>query len=82
MLSTVEDAELELPEVEEGVAVTVLFKGVLDELAIAVPKVVCEKVTDVVPSLTIVVVAVAVVLNDEDDALAEPKPEPSIVPTE
>lgn len=82
MLSTVEDAELELLEVEEGVAVTVLFKGVLDELAIAVPEVVCEEVTDVVPSLTIVVVAVAVVLNDEEGALGDPKPDPSIVPTE
>lgn len=82
MLSTVEDAELELLEVEEGVLMAVLFKGVLDELAIAVSEVVCEELMDSVLSLTIVVVAVAVVLNDEDDALGEPKPKPSTVPTE
>lgn len=82
MLSTVEDAELELLEVEEGVLMAVLFKGVLDELAIAVSEVVCEELMDSVLSLMIVVVAVAVVLNDEDDALGEPKPKPSTVPTE
>lgn len=63
---------------------TVLFIGVLDELAVAAPGVVCEEVTDdaVLPPLTVVVVAVPVVLTDNDAVLEESIPRPSIVPTE
>lgn len=82
LLSTVEGAEPELPEVEEGVAMTVSFKGVLDGPAVAVPEVFREEVTDVVIPLTIVVVAVPVVLTDEDAVLGESIPSPSTVPTE
>lgn len=84
LLSTVEDAEPELTDVKEGVAMTVLFKGVLDELAVAAPGVVCEEVMDdaVLPPLAVVVVAGPVVLTDKDVVLEESIPSPSIVPTE
>lgn len=81
-LPEVEDAEPELLEVEEGVDMTVLFKGVLDEPAVAVPGIVCEEVTDAVPLLTIVVVAVPVVPTDKDAVVEGSIPSPSIVPTE
>ena len=82
LVTTVGDAEPELPEVEEDVAVTVLFEDVLDELVIAIAGEVGEEVTDAVPSPTIVVVAVPVVLADEEAALDESIPGPVILPTE
>jgi hypothetical protein len=82
LVTTVGDAEPELPEVEEDVVVAVSFEDVLDELVVTVAGEVGEEVTDAVPSLTIVVLAVPVVLADEEAALNESIPGPVILPTE
>lgn len=82
LISAVGDAEPELLEDEEGVTVTVLFEGVLDELAIAVAEVVVEGVADAVPPLTLAVVDVPVMVADEDPVLDGSEPKSSMVPTE
>jgi hypothetical protein len=82
LVSTMGDDEPELPDVEVEVGVTVLLVDALVgpvELAIAIAVELLEDVTDAVPSLATVVVAV--VLAVEDAARDEPMSTLETLPT-